>query len=269
MGKTIVSWSPVHGQGATTSNLAALASSFALDYSATNLITHTQLNFSSLETLSGKNLVADGFEESGIAALERLAKSSLLKPAAVMDYTEAIYRHRLDILGGKKSIENYEHLMEVLLAVTKDAYDVSWVDAHSGTRNQLTHSLLESADIVLVNLPQNRFVLDRFFSGEDFPEVLKMKKCIYLISCYDSNSSFSLRKIKRCYKITQPTFAVPISTYFKDAANSMKLSEFFYKNMDLDKQRPMYEFLYQLKKINKFIAKEIGLNRQVDEEDED
>lgn len=54
MGKTIVSWSPVHGQGTTTSNIAALAAHYALSHENHSVITHTQLNYSSLESLFGK-----------------------------------------------------------------------------------------------------------------------------------------------------------------------------------------------------------------------
>lgn len=162
MGKTIVSWSPVHGQSGTTSNIAALASMFALKYQTRNLITHTQLTYSSLESLFGKEILEGGFE-GGMTALERLAKSHLLKTEAVMDYTESIYNGRLDILGGTKQPESNQELVEILITILRDAYDIVWIDAHSGGYNNLSLGLLESADIVLVNLPQNRFVLDRFF----------------------------------------------------------------------------------------------------------
>lgn len=270
MGKTVVSWAPIHGQSATTSNISSLAATFAMTYPQTNLITHTQLTFSSMESLFGKELIEAGFEDSGLAALERLAKSSLLKPEAVMDYTEAIYQNRLDILGGRKTDSEHDSIMEMLLAITKDAYDLVWVDAHSGTRNNLTNRLLEQADLVLVNLPQNRYVLDRFFKGEDFPEELKDKKFVLLISSYDESSSFSIRKIKRRYKIKQPIFEVPYSMQFKDAANSLKLAEFFYRNREVRKDAPTYEFISSLKDINKYIAKETGFYRKgIDDREEE
>lgn len=270
MGKNIISWSPVHGQSATTSNIASLASVFSLNYHTSNLITHTQLTFSSLESLFGKELIAEGFEDSGVVALERLAKSDLLKPEAVMDYTETIFKNRLDILGGSSKKSNsaeQDKLMQLLLSVTNQAYDQVWIDAHSGTRNQLTNHLLANADLVLVNLPQNRFVLDRFFSGEDFPEILNNKNYIVLISSYDKDSSFNIRKIKRRYKIKHPIFPIHYSHHYKDAANQLSLAEFFYRNRDISKDSPVYSFINSLNQVNKYIAKQTGFSRS-EEEDE-
>lgn len=258
MGKMIVSWSPVHGQGGTTSNLAALAALFSQNTRTRNLITHTQLTYSSLESLFGKVYVDNGFEDRGMSALERLAKSGLLKPEAVMDYTETIYSKKLDILGGGNDSGVNPELLQKLLAVTNDAYDAVWVDAHSGTRNTLTNHLLEMADVVIVNLPCNRFILDRFFSGADFPDVLKDKPYIILLSNFDEHSSFSFRRITRKYKIKQPIFPVYYSRQFKDAANQMGLVEFFYRNNTSIKDAPTELFIGGLKNINKQIIKMAG-----------
>lgn len=262
MGKTIVSWSPVHGQSGTTSNVAALAAVFAIEYPSRSLITHTQLTFSSLESLFGKQLKGNGFEDRGMTALARLVKSDLLNPEAVMDYTETIFENRLDILSGTKKKHSEENLLETLLHVTRDAYDLVWIDAHSGTRNELTNRLLQNADIVLVNLPQNRFVLDRFFiSKEDYPEVLKDKEVIVLISSYDEDSTFSIRKIKRLYKTDCPIYPILYSHHFKDAANQLALSEFFFRNLDIRKEQSAFNFIQAIKKVNKVIAKNTELYR--------
>ena len=266
MGKTIVSWSPVHGQGATTSNLAALSANFSLMYPSKNIITHTQLAFSSLESLFGKQEIAIGFEESGIAALERLARSKLLKVDAVIDYTETVYKNVLDILGGNQRNVSHDELMSILVHVLKEAYDFVWIDAHSGSRNELTKQLLKEADIVLVNLPQNRYVLDRFFDGIDFPDVLKGKDYIILLSSYDKESSFTVRKIKRTYKIKQKIFTVPTSVQFKDAANRKQLSEFFFRNQNVNKNSPNYPFIKDISAINRYLAKLLGVKAKVEDD---
>lgn len=231
MGKTIVSWSPIHGQGAITSNVAAIASYSALTSSKRALITHTQLNYSSLELLFGKQLVTNkGFEDAGMAALERLIKSKLLKPKVVMDYTETIYADKLDLLGGS-NLEDIidEKTLKAILNITKDAYDHIWIDAHSGRNSELTRLILNKSDLVIVNLPQNRFVLDRFFNGIDFPEELRGRNYIVVISQYDKKSSFTTRKIKRMYKTKAPIFSIPYSQQFKDACNTLNVTEWFYR----------------------------------------
>lgn len=262
MGKTIVSWSPVHGQGTTTSNIAALAAHYALSHENHSVITHTQLNYSSLESLFGKYKTAvKGFEESGLIAIERLIKSQSIKPDAVRDYTETIYSGRLDLLGGSYANNDVtEKMLGKLLKVTEDAYDLVWVDAHSGTRSEITRKTLNNADLVIVNLPQNRFILDHFFL-EDFPNELKEKEVIYLISQYNHESKFNIRKMKRQYKISEQVFPIPFSKQFRDAANSSNIADYFYvKTSNPDKLSESIAYMNALQKVNKYINKKFGLS---------
>ncbi|MBQ0139973.1 MAG: hypothetical protein KBT36_11785 [Kurthia sp.] len=261
MGKTIVSWSPVHGQGATTSNIVALASLYSLTHESHSLITHTQLNYSSLESLFEKKKTGiSGFEDSGLVAIERLINSNLIKPEAVHDYTETIYSGRLDLLGGTYSNDEVtEKMLGTLLKVTENAYDLVWVDAHSGTRNDITRKTLNNADLIIVNLPQNRFVLDHFFL-EEFPNELKGKNIVYIISQYNTDSQFNLRKIKRRYNIKEMIYALPFCGKYKEAINNSKVTEYFYTRVaNPKKDATSWEFFHAVNAVNKHINKKYGL----------
>ncbi len=260
MGKTVVSWSPVHGQAATTSNVAALAAHFALTYTHKALITHTQLTYSTLESLFRKEMTNLRGFDSGIEALERLAKSSLLKADAVRDYTERVYKDRLDLLGGtqNQSLET-PLLLEMILSVAEDAYDLVWIDAHSGTRSNTSKRLLSNADLVIVNLPQNRYVLDQFFSGDGFPKELKNKEIIILISQYDNQVKPSIRKVQSKYDTKHPVFAINYSSKFKDAANKHEITELFYRVTNSSKKLEIQDYIESLAKVNKYIVKKLNL----------
>lgn len=269
MGKIIVSWSPINGQGATTSNIAALASHFALTNEFHSLVTHTNLNFSSLEQLFGKvQSKSKGFEDTGLAALERLVKSNLIKTEAVTDYTETIFAGNLDLLGGfQNEREKSENLVETLLDILHPAYDVIWIDAHSGNDSETTKKILAKADLILINLPQNRFVLDKFYSGEDYPSELNGKNCIVLLSQYNEDQQFSLRKIKRKYKILDPVFPIPYTSQFRDASNNLNIPDYFYKQVfSENKASTSYDFIQSLGKTNKYIIKKLGLQGREAEE---
>lgn len=270
MGKTIVSWSPIHGQGATTSNVAALSSLFAQHYDSSSLIMNTELIYSPLEFLFGKfKTKSRGFEESGTEALELLIKSNLLKPIAIRDYTETIYPNKLDILGNSKNDGfSNEQLLGVLLDAAKDAYDLVWIDAHAGNRNEMTKNLLRRADLVIVNLPQNYFVLERFFSGEDYPSELSGKDIVILISQYDQNSTLNVRKIIRKYKIDYPVFPMYYSYEYKDACNLFNISEFFYRNQVPKKEQTVFKFIEGINKVNKMIAKKMEVDKYEEDDDE-
>lgn len=268
MGKTIVSWSPIHGQGTTTSNVAALAAHFALTYAHKSLITHTQLNYSTLESLFGKEMTNSRGFDSGIQALERLATSGLLKADAVRDYTETVYKDRLDLLGGtqNQSIETPQ-LLEVLLNVAEDAYDLVWIDAHSGIRSNISKRLIKKADLVVVNLPQNRFVLEQFFSVDGYPNELKGKEIIIIVSQYDSHVKPGITKIKSKYSKVHPVFAINYSSKFKDSANKGEITELFYRVTNSSKGLDISDFVDSLAKVNKFISKKLHLE-EIEEEDE-
>ncbi|MGN7403189.1 hypothetical protein ACTHO0_25380 [Cytobacillus praedii] len=268
MGKTVVSWSTVHGQSGTTANTVALASMFGLDYPFRSLLTHTQLTFSTLESLYSKGQRAKGFEDAGMEALERLVKSKLLKPDAVSDYTDTIYKNRLDLLFGnqqERDAEDSDHILRSILQVAKNYYDVLWIDAHSGVHNATTRTLLKDADLVLVNLPQNRYVIERFISGQDFPEELKDKPYIILISMYDESSAYSLKNIKRGNKIKAPIFAIPYETGFKDAANQSAVTQYFHRLLQVRKGDPSYSLIHSVRDVNTAILKQLGYSAVEDD----
>ncbi len=266
MGKTIVTWSPVQGQGCT-SNTAALAAVFALNYQVQTLITHTQFSESILEEMFNKAHKMVGFD-SGLKALERLAKSDLIKPDAVIDYTETIYKNRLDILGGSQSYQGDTAILQSLLRVTREAYDLVWIDTTTGTPDELTENVLKSADVILVTLPQNRFALDRFFKQKkDYPAFLDEKNVVYLIGTYDSEAALNVRKIKGHYKLKR-VMSVPYSHLYKDAYNANSLTEFFHRNKLVGKNHPVYEFTNALKTISDYLAKQVELVRKGDDEEE-
>ncbi|WP_066298055.1 hypothetical protein [Bacillus sp. FJAT-29937] len=270
MGKLVVSWSPVHGQSGTTANTVALASMFSLDQPYRSLLTHTQLTFSTLESLYAKGNRATGFDDAGMDALERLVKSNLLKPEAVSDYTDTIYKNRLDLLFGnqkeqEESQEN-EDMFRSILHKAKIFYDVLWVDAHSGIYNPTTRTLLKDADLVLVNLPQNRYVIERFFSGEDFPEELKEKNYLALISMYDEKAAYSLRNIRRSNKVKIPMYSIPYATGFRDAANQSMVTEFFGRSVQVKKGDASYPFIRSLRDVNQVILKQLGYTAAEDDD---
>lgn len=257
MGKTIVSWSPLHGQGATTANTTSLALLFSIEYKVRTLLTHTQLTFSSMEYLLGKNKHDETFEQTGIKALERLMKSHRLKGEAVVDYTETIYRERLDMLGGTSNGNNPD-LLEAVIDVTTDVYDTVWIDAHSGKRNDITADLFEKADFILINLPQNSFILDDLFTSDALPKSIKNKPHAFVISQYDKDTGLHVKKIKRKYQMDAPVYPVPYSSEFRNACNTQHVSQFFLRHYGLEKTSSAFEFIKALKDINAMIAKEVG-----------
>ncbi|PLR70522.1 hypothetical protein [Bacillus sp. UMB0728] len=269
MGKIVLSWSTVPGQGGTTANIVALSSLFALEQPYRTLITQTQHEYMNLESLFLKEQRANGFDDGGMAALERLVKSKMLKPEAVSDYTDTIFKNRLDLLVGNPqsnvSSEEKEHFLRTVMQVAKHHYDILWIDNHSGIERPATRTLLNDADLVVVNLPQNRYILERFFSGQDFPEELQNKPYIVLIGLYDEKGAFSLRNIKRKFKVKAPIFGIPYVTGYRDASNQQEVAQYFHRHLQVKQGEESYSLISSLQKVNTNIAKQLGLLTEEDE----
>ncbi len=260
MGNIIVNWSPIHGQGATTSNTVALASIFALEQPYRSLLTHTQASFSTMETMYRKG-EKSGFRDSGVLALERLVKSKLLKPEAVSDYTETIYKSSLDFLPANRDSydgEETERLIQPILKAAAQQYDFLWIDAHSGTANVRTCEMMKQADLILVHLPQNKYILEQFFSEKGMPAELEGKRYFIILSQYDADAGYSLRNIKRQFKIQVPMYSIPYTTGFRDAANQETVSEYFVRSNKSQKGDPAFSLLNSVRKINEAVLKELG-----------
>lgn len=265
MGFKVINWSPIHGQGNTTSNMTALCLLYAIENQEKALITHSQLQYSSMEFLLNREQKDLSFADSGVKAIERLMRSRLLKANSVEDYTDTILKERLDLLGGS-SEEVDKELLKTVIEVASDLYDIIWVDAHSGTRNEANNELLTTADVVFVHLPQNKFILDDFFlKNGGVPKNIANKPHVFIISQYDEKSNFNAKKMKRIYGIDKPIFTIPYSSNFKNASNQQRVVEFILKKQKVKKSEDDFKYISSLSVITKHLAKGVKLEREREE----
>lgn len=260
--KQVTFWSVNHGVGTTTKAIIT-SINICLEYSLKILLTHNQYIKSNLEAafLTGKESESIiNFEDAGIDALERLAKSCLLKPETIKDYTRTLIGDRLDLLTGtnkprKEMFKNIEGTLMYILGCAKKAYDLIFVDANSGVENAITHKILEASDIVVVCLNQTDKVLKTFFIEHEGYKYLEKKKVIVVIGCYDANSKYTVRYIKNNYikdnfNYKEKIFTVPYNTNFMDAHNDHRVLDYFYSNKNIFKDDDNYHFTNEIKKLS-------------------
>lgn len=231
-------WSNFHGRG-TTSNCIATALNFSLNYNARSLIMHTQYIRSTLESafysdnaLGEENILK--FSDTGIDSLERLIKAGKLTAEDFSSYCNNIVEKRLDILTGSKktSREIYSSAIgDTISNLLKSAnayYDAVFVDINSGMEDKITQKVIKEADILIVNLEQNEYMIKDFF--ENYYPKFRNKKMLLVISKYDDKSKCSKKYINFNYDYTDDIFAVPYSVNFLDAMNDHSVKKFFYAN---------------------------------------
>lgn len=233
----IAFWSNLHGQGATTANAAAFACVISQKTSYRVLIAQNHSGLNALERyLMRKREQAAArmldYTNSGMDALVRLYKNGRLRPEKIPDYTWSLMKnHGLDLLfGSEKSETLREESQELILNIFKcarEAYDLVILDLHSGLEGTNTKALLETSDIVVYCISQNRALLDslRRITGEN--PLLAEKRSAYIISRYEPSSSLTMRNLAREYGLEiNSVFAIPYHAGFMDACNSGRVFEF-------------------------------------------
>lgn len=260
--RSVTFWSPVHGQASTTSNALATAFVAAIQLEQKTLLTHTHYTRSTLEASLMKNLPVSTqiYDDLGLDALARLAKSNRLKTSSIPDYTHTLLKRRLDLLTGttKKDPTLFENMSEVIPTVfelARKEYDLTIIDAHSGSRDQVSNKAMQQADLIVVNLTQNISVLDRFFNKEDWHESLNSKPYIIVLSQYDEQSRYSVKNIQRKYKHKGKIYTVPYNSQFRDSCNDGDARDFFLRNAMM-KKTPKSNFISEVTRLSKAIMTE-------------
>ncbi len=253
----ITFWSPVHGQTATTSNLSSVLTYLALNYNFSNLAMRNHFIKSTLETqfLDKEYLNNISLMDTGLDALYRQLMNQTIDTDMLSNYTTMILKRRLDLLigtyGTNKEIynKNFLQTIEELLKLSDSAYDFTFIDASSGVENELTQKILLSSDLIVININQNKNVLDDLFDNENYRNFYKKMedKILFIVGMYDNCSKFNLSNICRLYKIKKDKISfIPYNRQFADYSNEGKVVEFIINNMNSTKNDDTYLFISQL-----------------------
>lgn len=263
-------WSNVHGQTCTTANALAFSVMVALKHPMRVLLTHNHYHHSTLEyTLFGRARVTfdmTDFEDAGIDAVSRFIKYDELDSQCIPNYATNIIKQRLDFLPGTKHVhedfyyQDLNEVIELILERAKKVYDLSVIDVSAG-ENELTNKILTSADLVVVNLNQNPYVLDDFFTNH----YSNLKHVLLIISRYDDQSQMHIKRIKQKYNIKEPIEVLPYASNFADALGSGNTIDFLARNLSADSKDVNHKFMYHLEMIMTKILKQLDVVSQVGE----
>jgi len=233
----IAFWSNMHGQAAVTANAAAVSCIIAQKTSYRVLVAHNHIELNALEHyLLRKREQATirmlDYTNCGVDALVRLYKNGRLRPEMIPDYTWSLMKdHGLDLLFGSEKKENLrtdsQNLLMNIFQCAKESYDLVILDLHSGLESANSRELLETSDIIVYCLSQNRSLLEDFRRTMDENPFLKEKRSAYVISRYEPSSSLTLGNLSREYGIdVKSVFAIPYHAGFMDACNSGRVFDF-------------------------------------------
>jgi cellulose biosynthesis protein BcsQ len=232
------------------------------------MVTQTHFNLNNLEaplvstsSVIGKEYLMD----VGIDALARSIKSSPLDADIIENCSISLLNKQLNLLPctSKNNRDIYENDMSKtitgILHAVSCYHDIVFIDTNSG-RNDLTIKILENADLIVVNLSQNRIMLDDYAMNYKFDN----KKIFYLIGNYNSNSKYNLKNIQKSYQWmkNKNTAVIPYNTEYMDAQSDGQVIQFMMKNMDCEKNESNTYFIREIKTAVTKIMKYAGLERQ-------
>lgn len=258
----IAFWSPLHGVGGTAGMLAiTLAVATAGDRSILLTQTHYSMNY--LEgPLVGEIDGPQGneyFRDTGVDAVIRYFKAGMLSKE-VMDNCSIDIASGLSLLTGTKqsSRRTYDdsvlrRIVGYVLNAAEDYYDWVVVDTNSGYSSSSLETV-QSADVVVVTLRQNRDMLDELFANEEFRK-LNSDRIFYLFGSYDSDSKYNLNNLRHIYRQINAdnSGGLPHSTAYMDALCDRKAMKYITANLVAEDYGDT-EFFKALKDVSRKIT---------------
>lgn len=232
----IVCWSPLHGQY-QTSNLHITGLIMSLLHKKKVLMMQTQFSMNNLEgPLLGKRadtISNEGggiFQEIGLDTAVMYSRMNMLIEDTLERCCMTFPGTSLLLLPGTetRNIETFNRdicsSVCRMIGQAEEYVDLVMIDTSSGN-NDLSLKLMSSADLIIINLTQYRYVLNRFFS-EYGERLAGNKNVFYLIGNYDKNSGYNIINCRRKYRkyINKDNSGViPHCTKYMDAQNECNI----------------------------------------------
>lgn len=240
----IASWSPVHGQAKITVNASTLAAYMAIAKDKSTLLIDGQFEYGKLREIFRIN------DDDGINQIFTFAHTGNLDKDKLRIYSTSIIEKRLYLIGATKQrllIDNICESFEAILKHADETFDYVIVDTNAGLKDPLTQCILQAADMVIVNLPQDDYIIKKYFDRhKDFwPMFFEKKQCVYVIGDYHNQyDHYNLKRIQRKYKLSE-IFSVPNNKHLHKSLSDRRFMQWMIANYEIcSKDRKDYNYSF-------------------------
>lgn len=239
--------------------MIALASAIALENEYRCILTEAHFKLNKLEAylIGSREYSQEIFIDVGIDGLARSIKLAPLDKGIIENYSIPFLNNKLSLLPGT-SIDNKAIYMDFMktsinriLEEMKEHYDLVFIDLNSGL-DEISKLVIDQADIVVVNLNQNKNILDDYFHKQ----YINKKNIIYLLGGYHKGSSYNIHNLKLKYRQLSkaPTFVIPHCTEFMDAQSDGLVIDFMKRNINNPKESNKY-FIDNVKRASRKLVR--------------
>ncbi len=234
----ILFWSPYHGQG-QTSNLYVISVIFSLMYKKRVLLLQTHYKNNNLESpLIGYNVDKESeetelFEDIGIDMAITYSNMNRLDHKTLENCCLTFLDSTILMMPGTKTRSKETFDREIggavhrMLMAADDYVDMVFIDSNSSD-DELSMRLMRTVDMIVVNLTQHKYVLDKLF-GKYGEYLAGNDKVFYLFGNYDDNSGYNIYNCRRKYNQYIKhgnSGAIPYCTKYMDAQNESNVLQF-------------------------------------------
>ena len=243
----ILFWSPFHGQG-QTSNIHATGFIMGLLHKKKILMMQTHFSRNNLESpLIGENVSVHKEKDNSLftdigldvavtySSMNALNKEKLESCCFSFEDTTILLMPGTEIKNRETFDRDIGKAVRNVILDAEKCVDVVLIDANSGD-DELSIKLMEIADLIVVNLTQRKYVLEKFFAdyGERF---IDDNKVFYLFGDYDDNSCYNINNVRKKYRKfinNKNSGVIPYCTKYLDAQNESEVVGFMQNGLHVN-----------------------------------
>lgn len=219
-----------------TLSMAAIASYMAIEHNYKILMISTGFNDLTLENCfweynkirsTGGVLKQDvgtiGLV-SGVEGLIKALNTNRTNTEIVRNYSKIVLKNRLDVLLSPNT-RSYQEYVEIakyyteILQTANKFYDFVFVDLSKRMPPKEVTEILQTSDIIVMNLTQRLRTIDDFIALRENSEFYRRKNIILNIGRYDKFSKYNDKNITKYLREKQHVSVVPYNTLFFEACS--------------------------------------------------
>lgn len=260
----IAFWSNYSEECKVSSNLAAISVASVIRYPYTIIMIENRLCSSNLGKAfmgRGRECIlneagANYYDGSGLEGLVRKIyrgdnNKEILKPYLKEIITDHLYYiPQSGVIHNEIFDYEFNYCIHPLLNMIEECADICLIDASRQILS--TKTILEEADLIVVNLCQKQSVLENFFLN--YSSIIP--KAIFIISSYELNTRLNYKKIAQMYELPLESITViPDNNLFESAYENGRAVEFLSRYYSCTKENSNYFFIQTVRKTAHLMIK--------------
>ena len=261
-------WNNGKEQTGKTLSMVAISTYMAIEHNYRILVVSTGYKDETLkrcfwkEKKARKNLGLFGPNtnaslESGIVGLSKIVNSNKISSENITNYTKIIFKDRLEVLesfsGGEVEYKKLKNLYPEIISLANNYYDLVFVDLDNEIEQEVSDKILENSNLVIANISQRLYSIDRFMELKETIPVLNSKKTLILMGRYDKFSKYTIKNVTRYMKEKNKVLTIPYNTLFFEACEEAKVPELFFNIKSLENDERNSVFVEEVKRASENI----------------